>query len=227
MSALAHVLEAEGLSTVALGLVRGQLERAAPPRALYVEFPLGRPLGRPADPAFQHWVLASALSLLDAETGPVLETFPEVIEDEADTPLSCALPPRLDEGEVAAVDEVAGLRPAYDRAVEAAGGRTLVGRVIGPDDVAGAVAAFAAVADGTPWKAAGIPADPVQTAMDVRAYYEEAALALTDHVPAARAAESWFYDVTETGKVMLSARKAMADAEPPFSAWYYLAPGTR
>ena len=227
MSALAHVLEALGLATVALGLVRGQLEATAPPRGLYVEFPLGRPLGRPGDPAFQHRVLEAAFSLLDAESGPVLEAFPEAIEDEEDAPLTCPLPPRLDDDEVPAVDEVRGLRPAYDRAVQAAGGRTLVGRAIQPDDIADAVATFAAVADGTPWKEAGIPGNPVEVAMDIRAYYEEAALALADHVPAARAAESWFYDSTEAGKAMLTARQAMADADPPFAAWYYLSPGTR
>src|ERR687897_828280 len=93
---LAHVIEAAGLATVALSLVRPQIERSRPPRALHCEFPLGRPLGRPRDPAFQRRVLDAAFALLDAPAVPVLEDFPETIADEADEPLACPLPPRYD-----------------------------------------------------------------------------------------------------------------------------------
>ena len=61
MCVLAHVLEAAGLATVSLVSNRVVAERMQPPRALYGEFPLGRPLGVPNDPAFQHDVLARAL----------------------------------------------------------------------------------------------------------------------------------------------------------------------
>ena len=47
--------------------------KTAPPRALHCEYPLGRPLGRPGEPEFQHDVLARAflaaprvLSLVEA-----------------------------------------------------------------------------------------------------------------------------------------------------------------
>ena len=79
MSTLAHVFEAAGLSTVVLASMIEVVEKMAPPRALYCEFPLGRPLGRPGDAAFQRDVLERSLALLDA-TEPVLETHPEVIE---------------------------------------------------------------------------------------------------------------------------------------------------
>ena len=78
MSTLAHVFEAEGLATIALGSQRNQIENTAPPRGLWCDFPLGRPLGKPADPAFQHRVLAHAFRLL-AATEPVFETFAERI----------------------------------------------------------------------------------------------------------------------------------------------------
>src|SRR5258708_25479843 len=91
---LGHVLEAEGLSSIALWLVRGQIEHTHPPRALHCEFPLGRPLGRPSDPAVQHRVLRAAFALLERPAGPVLEDFPEAIVDEADQPLTFPLPPR-------------------------------------------------------------------------------------------------------------------------------------
>lgn len=47
-----------------------------PPRALWVSFPLGRPLGKPGDAPFQHAVIEAALSLLLKPAGPVLEDFP-------------------------------------------------------------------------------------------------------------------------------------------------------
>lgn len=210
-----------------LATVRGQVERLHPPRALFVDFPLGRPLGRPGDPAFQRRVLLAALALLDRPSGPVLETFPESIVDEADHPIACPLPPRHDPDLPAAVDEARGLRAAYERTVRANGGRTLVGRVLGPAAVPDALASFARIAAGTPWTEAGLPADPVQCSMDVRAYYEEAALALVDHVPAARASETWFFHTTEGGRTIMAAREAMRAAEAPFPVWFYLAPVTQ
>ena len=227
MGTLAHVLEANGLATVALAAVRGQVERLRPPRALYAEFPLGRPLGRPGDAAFQRRVLDAAFALLERPSGPVLETFPEVITDEADQPAACPLPPRLDPSVPAAIDEARALLPAYRRAVAASQGRTVVGRVIAPDQVPGALAALTRIAEGTPSREAGLPADPIQTVMDVRAYYEEAAVALSDHVPAARSAETWFYHHTEAGRVVMAARQAIKDAGAPRPVWFYMAPATQ
>jgi hypothetical protein len=60
--------------------------------------------------------------------------------------------------------------------------------------------------------------------MDIRAYYEEAALALAEHVPAARATESWLYRTTETGAVLKAAMAQMADADPPYERILYLVP---
>jgi len=220
---LAHVIEAAGLATVALSLVRPQIERSRPPRALHCEFPLGRPLGRPGDPVFQRRVLEAAFALLERPAGPVLEDFPQTISDEADQPLACPLPPRFDPAIPAAVDEARALRPAWERAREASGG-TQVGRVVDADGVSDAVAAFVRIAAGVPWTEADLPGDPAAVAMDIRAYYEEAALALADHVPAARAAESWLYRTTETGAVLKAAMTQMAQADPPYERIFYLVP---
>ena len=72
MSALAHWLEEEGLATTLVSLVRPQSDAVAPPRALWVPFELGRPLGAPDDPAFQRRVLMATLELLLRGGGPVL-----------------------------------------------------------------------------------------------------------------------------------------------------------
>jgi hypothetical protein len=220
---LAHVIEAAGLATVALSLVRPQIERSQPPRALHCEFPLGRPLGRPGDAEFQRRVLSAAFALLERPVGPVLEDFPETIAEEADSPLACPLPPRYDPDVPAAVDEARALRPAWERARNASGG-TQVGRAVDPDGIPDAVAAFVRIAEGVPWRAAGLPGDAAAVAMDIRAYYEEAALALAEHVPAARATESWLYRTTETGAVLKAAMAQMADADPPYERILYLVP---
>ena len=90
MSALSHFLESEGLPTTGLSLVREHTEAMAPPRALWVPFPLGRPLGTAGDAAFQHRVIAAALALLDRPEGPVLEDFPDPAPDDCSSePWSC------------------------------------------------------------------------------------------------------------------------------------------
>ena len=90
MSALSHFLESEGLSTTGISLVREHTETMAPPRSLWVPFPLGRPLGAAGDAAFQHRVIAAALALLDRPEGPVLEDFPELApEEDSSQPWSC------------------------------------------------------------------------------------------------------------------------------------------
>jgi hypothetical protein len=164
--------------------------------------------------------------LLERPSGPVLEDFPDTIESAGEPPLACPLPPRYDADLPAAVDEAKGLRSAYDRAL-AASGRTSVGRAVGPDAIPDAVGAFVRIAEGTPWKEAGLPALPMAVAQDIRAYYEELAVELADGPPAAWASERWFYDTTEAGKAILRARRAMKEAQVPFPIWFYMAPGTR
>ena len=77
---LARALEAEGVSTVSISVVREHTEKVKPPRALWVPFPFGYALGRPDDPELQHRVLAAALDLLTAPAGPVLRDFPDDAE---------------------------------------------------------------------------------------------------------------------------------------------------
>lgn len=77
MGALGHYLEAQGIPTTQISLIREHTETIQPPRALWVRFTLGRPLGRPNDPALQTRVILAALALLEAETGPVLADFPD------------------------------------------------------------------------------------------------------------------------------------------------------
>ena len=223
MSTLAHVLEEAGLATIALGIVRGQLESTAPPRGLFVDFPLGRPLGKPADADFQHRVLKHAFAMLE-RTEPGIEVFDEAIPDEGGL-MACPIPPRADGDEHPAVAEARGLRPAYDRAIARYGTKIGAFRVVQPDDIPAAIATFAAVADGAPWKEAGIPGIPARVVQDIRGYYEAVALALTDHVPAAFEATRWFQHETEAGKAILGARKQMEAQGAKQGLWQYLVSG--
>lgn len=132
MSALSYYLERAGIMTTGISLVRENSASMQPPRALWVPFPLGRPLGVPNDPAFQHRVIAAALDLLDHPSGPVLEDYPEdapSIEIEAATacPVSFAKPKATDTWRGRLDHEVTQLIPWHDLGSERRGGRTLTG----------------------------------------------------------------------------------------------------
>jgi len=78
VSALAHYLQEEGIASVAIALIRQQAERTRPPRALWVPFELGRPLGPPGDAAFQRRVILTALGLLEAKpSASLIVDFPD------------------------------------------------------------------------------------------------------------------------------------------------------
>ena len=88
MSALGHYLEEEGIGSVAIALIRPQAEKTRPPRALWVPFELGRPIGPPGDPVFQKRVILTALQMLVGTGGPVrIADFPDDDPREATDPV--------------------------------------------------------------------------------------------------------------------------------------------
>lgn len=226
MSTLAHVLEAAGIATISFASVLGVVEKMKPPRALYCEFPLGRPLGKPNDGEFQTSVLQAGFDLLDSDS-QVIATFPEVITSD-DTPMACAIPPRFDPDLPAAVDEAQGLRAAYDRAL-ASRGVSAVGRAIDADTIPAALDVFHQVANGATWTDLELPGkNTVAVCHDIRSYYEEAGLELvTGPSPVGRAVEAWFFEETEAGKTIMAARSELQRQEVPFPFWFYMAPGQR
>jgi hypothetical protein len=68
VSLVAAELERRSISTVVIQLLREVAHRVRPPRALFVPFRHGYPLGRPDDPVRQHAVLEAALRLLEDPT---------------------------------------------------------------------------------------------------------------------------------------------------------------
>jgi hypothetical protein len=77
VSLIAAAIESRGIPTVCLTLLREVAEKVRPPRALFVPYPHGFPLGRPNDPELQRAILLDALQLLERKTGPVLEEWHE------------------------------------------------------------------------------------------------------------------------------------------------------
>ena len=65
MGLVAAELERQGISTVAIQLLRSVAEKVRPPRALVVPFRHGYPLGKPDDAKQQHAVIAAALRMLE------------------------------------------------------------------------------------------------------------------------------------------------------------------
>ena len=77
-----------------VGFVREHMEAINPPRALFLDFPMGRGMGKPNDPAFQKQVIRESFDLLDVLAGPVIRDFPVVIPV-SNGRMGYALPPEL------------------------------------------------------------------------------------------------------------------------------------
>jgi hypothetical protein len=70
-----RAIEYAGITTVSISLLREITEKLRPPRALFVPFPLGYPLGEPNNPDLQVRIMRAAFSLLSRSDIPVLEDF--------------------------------------------------------------------------------------------------------------------------------------------------------
>ena len=127
---ISYYLESEGIQTAGIALFREIAETMQPPRILWVSFPLGRPLGKPSDAAFQTEVIKHALGLLDAEQGPVLEDYPIDLPDIDTPPPACPVSfqrKRDDESWHGRLSkEVGSLTPWYELGLKRRG-RTTVG----------------------------------------------------------------------------------------------------
>ena len=236
---LAHYFERDGLATTSISLVRPHSERIRPPRALWVPFELGRPLGVANDPGFQRDVLRSALALSEAPAGPVLVDYPHDAPagDEPAAwacPVAFAPPPAASASEALARDlatEAARLRPWYEQARRTRG-RTTVGvsgkDVAGLETMTALLAAFARGEDapGDPrtesdgW-ARPMPSLAKYIADDLRAYYFEAATAQPGRAaPSAAQLNDWLFGETLLGRVLLDVRERyLQHPTSPCAGW--------
>jgi hypothetical protein len=203
-------------------------ETIRPPRALWVPFVLGRPLGQPADADFQRRVLRNVLGLLErsAADSPVLEDHPEdavggVEMEGLSCPISYA-PPASD-GSLGSrlAQELAGLQVWYDLSVERTG-RTAFGvSGLAIDEIA---TALADAADGElvqPPPGETIGNHLRLASGDLKAYVYEAAMAQPGDL-SAYAIKAWFWDQTTAGEVLKTAYEA--GLEHPDKDWRRNAP---
>lgn len=186
MGVIQREIERAGIATVSLSLVKEFTRVVRPPRALWVPFPFGRPLGAPNNAAVQRRVMLAAFALLDRKTGPVLEDF--VLADDEQSldaanqtmgrgcgPKGCSLddmlavgnaaaptdqPPVIEryDGDLAKVStEISELAPAHRQYRQNHQGRTQVGNSgVTPESVASAAARVHAFVSG---EALSVPAD--------------------------------------------------------------------
>jgi hypothetical protein len=68
-------LERNGIVTVSISLLHEVTDLIRPPRALFVPFRLGFPLGEPNNIELQHRIIAAALAMLDRNDVPAVEDF--------------------------------------------------------------------------------------------------------------------------------------------------------
>jgi len=208
VSGLGHFLEDEGLPTVQLSLIREHTEAMRAPRALWVPFMLGRPLGVPGDPYFQKRVLRDAMKLLEAPSGPVLEDFPEeapetdIEEDGWVCPISFQREKNLGLAERLR-REIQQYRAWYDLGTERRG-RTCFG-VSGLDLEALGIFLVSVAEGGEPLS----PTQEVDVARmlrlsidDLRTFFYEAAEAQPGSATP-KQLDEWFWTSTTAGEVIL------------------------
>ena len=67
---MARAIEEAGISTVLVMMYKEMAEKVRPPRAAYVRFPFGRPMGEPNNPDQHRVVIEDALRILETATEP-------------------------------------------------------------------------------------------------------------------------------------------------------------
>jgi hypothetical protein len=219
---LAHYLEDEGVATTQISLIREHSEAMKPPRALWVPFELGRPLGAPGDTAFQRRVLTAALVLLESDSGPVLvdhleEAPPAHAEDSEGwvCPINLPAPEAAAESDLGAamLVEVGQMAPWYDLGLRQNERTTVGASGLEIEAAARFIASFlAAQPDPSPNPEFG-PADMLKLATeDIKAFYFEAAQSQPGNASSAEMNE-WFWGQTAAAKVYFALREELVESD--------------
>ena len=200
-----------------------------PPRALWVPFALGRPLGSAGDAEFQKDVMRSAFALLATATEPTIADYGREAPDEAG-PEQWACPvsfPSSEEDSISArlLAEVARLAP-WAAETRSARGRTLFGATgAAPDQFEALARAFGAIADGG--DVANAPAGDIDWAFpmpllvrhmadDLRTLYHEAIAAQPGPgAPNHAALNDWIFGGTALGEALQAIADHLTDHGEP------------
>ena len=225
MGGLAHFIERAGVATTSISLIREHTQALNPPRALWVPFPLGRPLGVADDPAFQRRVLRATLGLLDTATEPLIADYEEEAPAGPDpenwvcpvnlpAPDSDALIPRF-------LAELSRIQ-SWAKETRRARGRTLLGASGGGvEDIDAMASILGAIAEGAPMNEIPSSAAHVDWAHpmplllrhiadDLRIVYHEAVAAQPGEAPPDhRALTVWLFSQTVFGEVLTAVGEAI------------------
>ncbi|NKC31124.1 glycine/sarcosine/betaine reductase selenoprotein B family protein [Falsiroseomonas selenitidurans] len=219
---LGHVIEAGGVPTVGISLVREHTAVIRPPRALHVPFELGRPLGVPGDAAFQRRVIERLLGMLRRVDGPILETYEEVpafLGEDRMAGWTCPVPlPAPPAGSAlgdAVRQEMRLLAPWRDEAVRRRGRTTTGLSTLPAEAIAELLIAFHTDPANTAPPAGQALAAALRYGVDdLKTWYHEAALARPGPVPGLRMAD-WVYGETAFGRLLLELHAACAAHADP------------
>lgn len=225
---LAHFIEDEGISTTQISLVRLHTEKISPPRALWVPFEMGRPLGTPNNPEFQKRVLTAALRLLEAEKGPVLADFPEdaPISDMRIEALSCPVSFPRQQEELSETQElcdafkaeVTSLRAWYDMAVQERQRTTVGVSGVEFDIIPDFICSFLEEeSPKSPNQNLDLPHMLNLAVDDLKAYYTEAITAQPgQELPSSKVLSDWFWIKTLAGEILFKIRDICSESKDPF-----------
>jgi len=223
VGALGHYLEEEGIPTTQISLVREHTAALNPPRALWVPFVLGRPFGAPNDSAFQRKVLLAALRLLERDSGPVLEDFPEdaPYSDLGKAPegLNCpvSFPRMKSKGTLAErlADEISQLRAWRDVAVKHRKRTTLGLTGLSPEEIGEFLSSWLTENPMPTFRPDIASAAALKLATDeLKAFYYEAKAVQPGRHPVAEI-QNWFWLETAAGKTFLELRNVAAKSPDP------------
>ncbi len=227
MGALSHYLEQDGIATAGISLIRPHTEKIRPPRALWVPFELGRPLGVPGDGAFQTRVLRALLGMLNSPSGPVLRDYSEdapapPASDETNgwsCPVSFDRPPGEETLSGALYREILQLRPWYDLAFERRGRSTFGAAGLTIEQVADFLLAWAkGPRPESPHAQLSSPQLLKLGAEELKAFYLEAVAAQPGTMSGRQAAD-WFWGETAAARLFVALRQVCIDAAEPDIRW--------
>jgi len=218
---LAHYIEDEGIATTQISLIREHTEIIKPPRALWVSFDLGRPLGVPNDPPFQRTVLQHALRLFNAPSGPVLEDFSMDAPDTQADHLQVACPVSFQSGPKAAstseltarfLAEIEQLRPWYDIACKNQDRTTFGASGLLLEAAAELISGFIEETPRPPLlEDPSLPDNLRMACEDIKAYYFEAVSAQPGQPTDSRSLADWFWGETVAALVINAIREKCLD----------------
>jgi hypothetical protein len=226
VSGLAHYFEQEGIATGLISLFRPHTEKIKPPRALWVPFELGRPLGAPGNPGFQHRVLAALLDLFSRTSGPVLADFDEDAPGESigeEMAWACPVDFGSDTGKLSPTDrlkqsvraEISQLATWHDLALKKHGRTTMGPSGMYAADIGEFLCGFLQGGQpDNPHKDLDLPWSVKLASEDLKAYYFEAAMAKPGAAPlGSQALQDWFWGMTSAGELLLELKTILSQSD--------------